>query len=452
MTTTPETHSPESPFSELHLPDELLRAISEQGFTTPTPVQQQLLPLAREGFDLLVCAATGSGKTAAYLLPLLERFHDQPAHDTATRGLILAPTRELAQQIQQHFLELARFTRLTAAVITGGHPYRFQIADLRRNPDLLIATPGRLLEHLEGGNADLSDLEYLVLDEADRMLDMGFAPDVLQILEVTNPARQSLLLSATLNQRGLQPLTDKLLRDPRTITIDSHRERHPAIQQQRILADDAAHKQQLLLWLAQHQPYTKAIIFANTRDAVRELGGKLQAAGLRCGILHGELEQRERNRILGLLRSGTLSLLVATDVAARGLDISDLDLVINYDMPRNAEELLHRTGRTGRAGERGLAISLVTAPDWNRMISIERYLGLHFEALTIDGIEARFKGPKRCKSSGKAARSHKPSAPPKAEPKAPKKKIRERERKNIGKRRQPSNSTTAGDKPLTRKR
>ncbi len=428
-------------FADFHLPDELLRALERNAFATPTPVQQGVMPKAREGRDLLVRAATGSGKTAAYLLPMLERFHDNPAPDTATRGLILAPTRELAKQIRHHFLQLGSFTRLTACVITGGHLRKHQVADLRKNPDIIIATPGRLLEHLENGHADLSDLEVLVIDEADRMLDMGFAPDVLAILEVTNRARQSMLFSATLDQKGLKSLVDHLLNEPESILIDSARQQHPDIHQQVVLADDAAHKQQLLPWLAANDTFTKAVVFANMRESVKELANLLQGKGVRCAALQGEMEQRERNRVMDLFRRGEIDVLVATDVAARGLDIADLDLVINFDMPRNAEELLHRTGRTGRAGASGRAISLVTAPDWNRMINIERYLGLAFERRAIEGLEARFKGPKKQKSSGKAS-----SGKPRKEEQKPSKaklKQRLRDRKNIGKRRKPSVAETA---------
>jgi superfamily II DNA/RNA helicase len=423
-------------FADLHLPDELLRALERNAFETPTPAQLGVLPKAREGRDLLVRAATGSGKTAAYLLPMLERFHDNPAPNTATRGLILAPTRELAKQIRHHFLQLGSLTRLTASVITGGHPRRHQVADLRKNPDIIIATPGRLLEHLENGHADLSDLEVLVIDEADRMLDMGFAPEVLSIIEVTNRERQSMLFSATLDQRGLKSLIDHLLKEPESLLLDSGREQHPDIHQQAILADDLPHKQALLSWLASNESFTKAVVFANMRETVKELTNLLQGNEIRCAALQGEMEQRDRNRVMDLFRRGEIDVLIATDVAARGLDIAELDLVINFDMPRNAEELLHRTGRTGRAGASGRAISLVTAPDWNRMISIERYLELTFERRLIEGLEAKFKGPRKQKSSGKAS-GKKPPKPIKKEAKA-KPKQRLRDRKNIGKRRKPS--------------
>jgi ATP-dependent RNA helicase SrmB len=439
-------------FADLLLPDELLRAISKQGFTEPTQVQQQVIPLAVAGRDLLVSAATGSGKTAAFLLPIMQRLLDHPAPATATRALILVPTRELAQQIRQHFLQLGSYTRLQAEIITGGAPMRHQIAALRRNPEILIATPGRLLEHLEAGHADLSDLEVLVLDEADRMLDMGFAPDVLTIIDRCRRERQSLLFSATLQHQGLKAVIERLTLDPAVVTANPVREQHPDIRQQLILADSPEHKQQLLLWLLHHEAYGKALVFTNTRPHTESLSSFLQNNGLRSGALHGELEQRERNRIMGLLREGRIDILVATDVAARGLDVPGVELVINFDLARSGDDHLHRCGRTGRAGEQGLAISLAGARDWNRMVSIERYLQLQLERRSVEGLEGKFRGPKRLKGSGKAAASKKRERDEQKAPQ-PKIKVRERDRKNIGKRRQPSGepAAEAGLTPLRKR-
>jgi ATP-dependent RNA helicase SrmB len=440
-------------FADLLLPDELLRAIAKQGFAEPTPVQQQVIPPAVAGRDLLVSAATGSGKTAAFLLPMMQHLLDHPAPATATRALILVPTRELARQVRSHFLELGSYTRLQAESITGGAPLRHQIASLRRNPEILIATPGRLLELLEAGHADLSDLEVLVLDEADRMLDMGFAPDVLSIIERCRRERQSLLFSATLDHRGLAPLIERLARDPLVITATPVREQHPDIRQQVILTDSPEHKHQVLLQLLRQESYRQALVFTNTRLHTESLSGFLQNNGLRSGALHGELDQRERNRIMGLLREGRIDILVATDVAARGLDIPGVELVISYDLARSGDDHLHRSGRTGRAGEQGLSIGLVGARDWNRRISIERYLRLQFETRTLEGLEGKFRGPKRLKGSGKIAATRKRDKET-PEPPKPKVKVRERDRKNIGKRRKPSGEGTpqeAGLKPLRRR-
>jgi superfamily II DNA/RNA helicase len=441
-------------FSDFLLPDELLRALQKLGFTRPTPVQQQVIPPAVERKDLLVSAATGSGKTAAFLLPMMQRFLDCPSPRTGTRGLILVPTRELGRQILDHFLQLGSYTRLGAEVITGGEPMGRQIATLRKNPDILIATPGRLLEHLKRGSAELDDLEVLVLDEADRMLDMGFAFDVLTILGYCDRNRQSLLFSATLNHRGLEPITERLLRDPIVVISNPKRERHPDIHHQVLLADDPDHKQALLLWLLSHEDFDKALVFTNTRERASALAGLLQAQGQRAGAIHGELDQRERNRVMGLLRNGQIRVLVGTDLAARGLDVPGIDLVINVDMPRSGDDYLHRTGRTGRAGESGLAISLVGTHEWNRMQSIERYLRLSFEPRSIEDLAASFQGPRKKKSSGKSTTAKGRKEQPGDKTRPIKAKDRHRDRKNIGKRRKPSTVTAVetGFAPPKKKR
>lgn len=438
-------------FSEFLLPDALMRGLASEGYETPTQVQAQVIPLAMDGLDLLVSAATGSGKTAAFLLPIMQRCLDAPAHRSGTRALILVPTRELARQIFIHFMKIGSYTRLTAAPITGGDSKAHQIAALRKNPDLLIATPGRLLELLELRQADLSDLEILVLDEADRMLDMGFADDVLAIIRCSNPARQSLLFSATLHHRGLTRIMDPLLRAPQVLEVNPVREQHPDIAHQLLLSDGLAHKEEQLLWLLQHEAFEKALVFTNTRDGAVALTNRLMGKGQRTAVLHGELDQRERNRIMGLMHSGRVNVLIATDLAARGLDVPGVQLVINFDLPRSGDDYLHRTGRTGRAGERGVAISLVGPPEWNRMESIARYLNLEFTRRAIEGLKAAFKGPSKAKGPGKGAadRKTKPTVKPKSEPKN-----RVRDRKNIGKRRQPSSAVTveAGNSPPPRRR
>ena len=435
-------------FAQFLLPETLLRGLEKAGFETPTPVQAQVIPLAQDGLDLLVSAATGSGKTAAFLLPIMQRLLDKPSPRTATRALILVPTRELARQIYIHFMRLASFTRLSAGVIIGGERRDRQIATLRRNPDILVATPGRLLEYLQNGAAHLGDLEVLVLDEADRMLELGFAEEVLAIIGYTNQARQSLLFSATLHHRGLSAITDRLLRDPRVLVINPVREQHPDIAHQIILSDDTEHKQRQLLWLLQNEPVEKALVFTNTRERAVGLGGFLMGQGQRVAVIHGELDQRERNRVMGLFHGGQVGVLIATDVAARGLDIPGVERVINFELARSGDDYLHRTGRTGRAGEKGLAIALVGRLEWNRMESIERYLGLSFETRALPGLKADFSGPGKRKGPRKAAVKAKPK--PGAD--KPKAKVRERDRKSIGKRRLPAAAAgEAGLSPLRKK-
>ncbi|WP_462329320.1 DEAD/DEAH box helicase [Thiohalocapsa halophila] len=446
MSTEPD-YSDSCGFASLDLAEPLLRGIAKAGFETPTPVQCAVIPPALAGRDLMAAAATGSGKTAAFLLPIMQRLLAAPAPRAGTRALVLVPTRELAYQVLDHFHAVGSYSRLTAAAIVGGDPRNHQVNALRRNPEILIATPGRFLEHLETGEVDLTDLVFLVLDEADRMLDMGLVEDVVAIITQAPAARQSLLFSATLHRRGVPELAAHLSRDPLTVTLDHHRSAHPDIDHQLILADDPAHKARLLHRLLMEADYERALVFSNTRAGAEEAAARLADLDIRCAVLHGELDQRERKRVMGLFRDGAVAVLVASDVAARGLDVPGVELVVNLDVPRSGDDYLHRSGRTGRAGRSGLTVSLVSAPEWNRMAGIERYLGLHVEQRTLDGLEALFRGaPKRRKPAKKAAArpgAKRAAGAAKAKPKAgakagAKSKQRLRDRKNIGKRRQPA--------------
>ena len=447
MPTTPKI--PTS-FDDMDLSEPLLRGIVKAGFETPTPVQQQVIPAALEGLDLLVSAVTGSGKTVAFLLPIMQQLLERRASHDSARVLILVPTRELARQIHAHFMEVGSYTRLTAEVITGGEHRGHQISALRRNPDILVATPGRLLEHLETGEAEIGELEHLVLDEADRMLDMGFAEQVFAILGHCPSKRQSLLFSATLQQSGLTGLAERLLRQPRTILVDAAREPHPDITHQVLLSDDPEHKRNQLLWLLGNESADKTLVFVNMRERAQQLGNWLVGNEQRCAVLHGELDQRERKRVMTLFRDGSVGVLIATDVAARGLDVPGVQPVINFDVPRSGDDYLHRGGRTGRAGKQGVAVTLVSAQEWNRMEGIQRYLNLDLEQRVIKGLESRFKGsPTRAKPGKKrlspAARAKATKATKQAQNQL-KPKDRLRDRKNIGKRRKPASeaATAAG--------
>lgn len=447
--------------SSFPLHPRLLQTLDTLGLNQATPIQQQAIPLALEGRDLIASAETGSGKTFAYLLPTLNRLLNSQAPDGGTRMLILAPTRELAQQILKQARKLIDGTRLQIALISGGESFKFQRAMFRKNPEIVVATPGRLLEHLEQDTPDFADLEVLILDEADRMLDMGFSEDVLRITGQCNRARQTLLFSATLSHRGLKGMADELLRDPAIVSLNRVRDRHASISQQIIPADDRIHKQALLAWLLQHEAFDKALVFTNTRRQADALGPELRKRGVRAGVLHGEMSQDERNRMMGLLRQGAVRILVATDVAARGLDIKGVDLVVNFDMARSGKDYVHRIGRTGRAGKPGLAISLISHQEWNLMTGIERYLKHEFERRTIRELAGKYRGPEKLKRSGKAAGGKKRSAADndkagKGGTRKPKQRLRDR--KNIGKRRKPSSNRAedsareAGHKPLTRKK
>ncbi len=340
--------------------------------------------------------------------------------------------------------KLAAASRLLVGVITGGASFKYQFSLLRKEPDVLIATPGRLLEHIERGTTDFSNLEVLILDEADRMLDMGMSEDVLQIVELCNSDRQTLLFSATLNHRGLEKITDRVMREPKVIKLSGARDQHSSIRQQIVLADDNIHKEALLTWLVNNETFQKAVVFTNTRVQADKIGGALRSKGVRANTLHGDMDQDSRNQVMEMLRGGIINVLVATDVAARGLDVKGVDLVINFDMARNGTDYVHRIGRTGRAGEEGLAISLISAPEWNLMSGIEHYLRVQFEKRTIKELKGGYGGPKKQKRSGKAAGTKKSASEEKQ--KAVKTKQRHRDKKNIGKRRKPSDPKTGEGK------
>jgi len=442
-------------FAEFSLDKRLLKALDKLGFEKPTPVQTETIPQAMDHKDLLVSSETGSGKTAAFLLPSMHQMLVKAAPESGSRMLILLPTRELARQVMKHFKQLAEFTHLKFALICGGETFKFQRAMFRKNPEVIIATPGRLLEHIEHGTPDFEELEFLVLDEADRMLDMGLCEDVLKIVSCCNTDRQTLLFSATLNHRGLSKMMAGMLREPETIKLNTVREQHQNIRQQIVVADDSMHKGRLTAWLLGNETFDKALVFTNTRVQADKLGSYLLSKGQRMGVLHGDMEQDERNRIMQLLRQGIINVLVATDVAARGLDVKGIDLVINFDMARSGKEHVHRIGRTGRAGEEGLAICLISPPEWNLMASIGRYLRIDFERRTIESQLGKYKGPQKTKASGKAAGTKK--AKEKKKEKEVKVKQRHRDKKNIGKRRKPTvkiedKPTPSGFKPLMKKK
>ncbi len=424
-------------FSDLSLHERLLKTLAEKEFEQPTPVQLEVIPPALAGKDLLVSAETGSGKTLSFLLPMLDKFLRQSAPDTATRALILTPTRELARQVFKQCQQFMKSSRLQVGLIIGGETFKYQRAMLRKNPEIVIATPGRLLEHFEHGNPDFGDLEILVLDEADRMLDMGFSEEVLAIVAACNPDRQTLLFSATLKHHKLSAITENLVKNPENIILSTARDQHSSIHQQIITADDVKHKSELTSWLLHNESFDKALVFCNKKIQADSLGAFLRYKKHRVGVLHGDMDQDQRKHVLKQLRSGTISILVASDVAARGLDGSGIDLVINFDMARNGSDHVHRIGRTGRAGAKGLAISLISTNEWNLMSSIEHYLGLRFERRSIEELKGSYQGPKKLKKSGKAAGEKKRKTEPRKKV-VTKTKQRHRDKKNIGKRRKPS--------------
>lgn len=437
-----------SVFNDLIADTQLLKAIEQLGYEQPTPVQLAAIPQALAGNNLLVSSKTGSGKTAAFLLPACQSILAKKAiNPLSTRILILTPTRELARQIVKNAQALVRFTSLKVGMICGGEELKYQKAMLRKNPEILVGTPGRLAEHVAHHSTDFSGLEFLVLDEADRMMDMGLNEDVVKITETCYAERQTLLFSATLEQRGLRQFIKQVIPgDAQEIFID---EAPNLIQQQMVLTDDVKHKEKVLIALLQKSTFEKAIVFANTKVRVAQLENFLRYNKYRTGGLHGDITQDERKKVLDAFRQGKSEILVATDVAARGLDIEGVDLVINVDIAHSGDEHLHRVGRTGRADREGRAVSFVSADDWNLTKGIERYLNVKFEQITIPGVEASYKGPEKLKKSGKAAGtkkkiSDKDKKSDKNKTVTEKVKVRDRDKKNIGKRRQPSVPTQEG--------
>ena len=409
------------------------------GFDTPTDVQQQVVPSALTGTDLTVTAATGSGKTLAYLIPLAQRILTMKSRPrTGTLAVVLVPTRELARQVLKHCRQLLDKTPLQVQAITGGADFKYQSSLLRKDPEIVIATPGRLLEHCQRGSAELASVQTLVLDEADRMLDLGFRDDVGDIAEHCPEQRQVLMLSATAGHPGVRKVAQTLLNEPQEIALAAPRQAHSDIYHQMILADSQQHKDKLLIALMRAGGFQRALVFANKRSTAARLADLLQHHDLRSGCLHGELSTEERKHVMAQYSDNRFAILCASDVAARGLDVKGIDLVVNYDMPHSGDDYVHRTGRTARAGAQGLAISLVAAPEWNLMISISRYLQLEFERRALPGLKARYNGPKKMKSSGKAAGSKK-----KKKPAAAKAKSRARNQKAKGRRRGSEQTATS---------
>jgi len=374
-------------FNTLKLDPTLLRAIEASGFTTPTEIQRQAIPVILSDRDLMASAQTGTGKTAAFVLPTLQRLLTPSSkRGRGPRVLVLTPTRELAMQVNDNIRQLGRFCRLTTGTVVGGMAYPPQIRMLKKPLDLLVATPGRLMDHMEQGFVDFSRLEVLILDEADRMLDMGFVDAVEAIASVTPADRQTLLFSATLEGRVLDIARD-LLKNPARVQLAANHERHESIQQCMHQVDDAAHKQRLLSHYLDSDTLAQAVIFTATKRGADRLAKSLAAKGHASAALHGDMGQGARKRTVDRMRRGEVRLLVATDVAARGLDIRGISHVFNYDLPMVAEDYIHRIGRTGRSGATGTAISLVGPEDRAKLAGIERLTGSKLEREVIPGLE-----------------------------------------------------------------
>ncbi len=366
-------------FSKLGLCDALAFGVQEMGYVSPTPIQAQAIPVVLKGGDVIGSAQTGTGKTAAFALPIIQRLGGHGK----LRCLILEPTRELALQVEEAFQKFAKFTDLNVTIVYGGVGYGKQVEDLRRGMDILAATPGRLLDHLEQGNCSLKDVDILVLDEVDRMLDMGFLPDVRRIVSQTPKTRQTLFFTATLPPEIAQ-LASWALRDP--VKIEIGRQRSPAeTVAHAFYPVVASQKFDLLQLLLERTEFKSVIIFSRTRMGSDRIARRLESKGHTVAVMHSDRSQRERIEALDGFKNGRYEVLVATDIAARGLDIAGVSHVVNYDVPENAEDYVHRIGRTGRAQNTGDAFTLVTEEDVRDARSIERYMGVTVERKKLEG-------------------------------------------------------------------
>ncbi|NLD70995.1 MAG: DEAD/DEAH box helicase [Limnobacter sp.] len=386
-------------FTDLGLAAPLAGALSAAGYTAPTAVQGAAIPAALAGADLMVSSQTGSGKTAAFMLPSLQRLLGTPARPgKGPRILVLAPTRELALQVNEAATGYARGLRgFSSVALVGGSPYAPQLRRLSRPVDLAVATPGRLLDHVRNGCVDFSRLEVLVLDEADRMLDMGFLDDIEQIVAHTPASRQTLLFSATLDG-VVGGLAQRLTRAAKRIDVSGAAVKKADIEQSLLFADDLGHKTRLLDALLRGDSVRQCVVFAATRQSAEDLRDMLAGDGFSVAALHGDMHQGQRNRTLQALRNGRTQVLVATDVAARGIDVAGISHVINFDVPRQAADYLHRIGRTGRAGRSGVAVTLLRHDERHRVRAIERYTGQAIRVDVIPGLEPKARpqaSPKR---------------------------------------------------------
>ena len=384
--TTDATDEDQVTFADLNIAKPILTALDRSGYTNPTPIQAQAIPFALAGRDLLLSAQTGSGKTAAFVIPVLDRLSRATSFDKLTKALILTPTRELAQQVHDSVRTYSKDMRgLFCVPLVGGAPYNGQITALKKGVQVIVATPGRLLDHINAGRVDLSSLEILVLDEADRMLDMGFADDISDILRAAPIDRQTIMCSATWDG-PVGKIAASFTKNPERVSIKVE---SAHIEEKVYYCDDFEHKNRLLDKIVCQQDMEQIIIFAATKRSTEKLAKQLQEAGHKASFLHGDLPQSKRNRIVQDLRNGKVKILVATDVAARGLDIPAISHVINYDLPRQTEDYVHRIGRCGRAGRTGIAISLCSMDDRPQLNAINRYLDRKMEICVIEGMEPK---------------------------------------------------------------
>ena len=393
-------------FEQFDLDSELLAAVKKIGYKKPTSIQELVIPKAMAGKDVLASAPTGTGKTASFLLPIAQHLLDYPRTSPGfPRVLILTPTRELAMQIGEDSQKLTELTKIKTGVITGGVNYGSHSDILTSNTDILVATPGRLLEYIENEQFDAREIEILVLDEADRMLDMGFSESINRIAAEARWRKQTMLFSATLESAGVSRFAREVLTEPVFLESNPSRKEKAKIHQWLHIADNFDHKLDILYSILKQEDVTRVVVFANKRETVQTLSGKLYAQELPCVWLEGKMQQDKRNTAIERLKNGAVNILVATDVAARGLDIDDISHVVNFDMPRKVDVYIHRIGRTGRAGNKGTALSLVEAHDMPVIAKIERFQDERFPRRVIEGLRPKNKESRVAMKKPKIKRS-----------------------------------------------
>jgi len=408
-------------FQSLGLREDILRAVSDKGYSDPTPVQRQAIPLILEGRDIMGGAQTGTGKTAGFTLPLLQNLMAKATSRSdrrQVRALILTPTRELAAQVAESVEAYGKYLPLQSMAIFGGVNINPQITRLRKGVDILIATPGRLLDHVSQKTLDLSKVEILVLDEADRMLDMGFIRDIRKILGVLPKQKQTLLFSATFSDE-IKKLAGGLLKSPALVEVSKSNSASASVTQ-KIYTVDKSRKRELLSFLIGSNNWKQVLVFTRTKHGANRLSDQLKLDGISAAAIHGNKSQGARTKALAEFRSNKVRVLVATDIAARGLDIDQLPHVVNFDLPSQAEDYVHRIGRTGRAGNEGEAISLVCVDELNLLNDIERLIKHKIPRLEIDDFKPDASIKPASKTAGRAVKQNTPKKPPRSQHKSKK--------------------------------
>ena len=390
-------------FSDFGLDKRLMSTIEHLGFNEPTDIQQQAIPVAMTGQDLIASSKTGSGKTLAFILPALQRLmKNRPLSKRDPRVVILTPTRELAKQVFTQLRLFTAGTQFKAVLILGGENFNDQVKTLEKDPHFLVATPGRLADHLTKGHFYLNGLELLILDEADRMLDLGFSKELKLINKAADHRkRQTLMFSATLDHAQINDFAMELLTKPKRIAIGAAHTEHQDISKRFYFSDNLDHKELLLEHFLAKESYQQLIIFTATRADTERLSAKLSSQGLSTAALSGDLNQSQRNQIMDGFAKGQQKILITTDLASRGLDLVNVSHVINFDLPKHTEEFVHRIGRTGRAGNKGESLSFVGPKDWLSFKNIELFLQQNFTFDVVEGLKAKFKGikPKKLKAT-----------------------------------------------------